>query len=930
MRSTGGRWSGHEMLPRMEGLSQTHVNTLTLQILPGNFELYFDGSRPVTIGRELGVDVVVPGISTSRQHGLLRLENGAAEGGTNGTPSASPAAAAAAATWVYEDKSSNGTYLDGKRVTRVPIDRTLVLSLGAGKTGTQIRLTPPQAVVPDTPPVTPSAAGTGPAAPQTSIPAQAQAHAQAQAQAQAPTSTPAKKAGEAGAAGKAAPSRIPAQGQKAQKAQPVQQQAQPVQQHPRPAAPVFTPGSPAPAAYTGVVRTHQDRMRIGRALDNEIVVDDLLASRYHAELRKTRDGGYEIADLGTHNGTFVDGRRISGRSRLDEGSLVAVGHTLLRLRHGHLEGYVDHGQASFAALDLGVLIGQKALLDSVSFGLEGGQFLAVLGPTGAGKSTLLKALTGFRPADKGTVLYNGRDVYSAFDELRNRIGYVPQDDILHPQLTVRAALEYAAELRFPPDTASHERSARVDEVMQELGLDQRADVRVERLSGGQRKRTSVALELLTRPSLLILDEPTSGLDPGYEKSVMQLLRQLADGGRTVLTVTHSIQSLDLCDRILFLAPGGQTAYFGPPRDTLPFFNSPGYPEIFQLLDKAEPGVAKAKFDGSDIEAQYVAAPLAAQRGKAQPEQVAQPEVTGKTTPHATRQLWTLTRRYTALIVADRRNTLLLLAQAPILGLLMVAAFGKNNLVVGAPGAASHATTVLLALTLAASYLGASNSIREIVKERAILVRERSVGLSVVPYVLSKFIVLGTITVVQSFIMVYLALSRQGGLAHGEVFGNGRVELALVVSLSGLCSMALGLWVSSLAENADKVMTILPVILFAQFVLCGAAFAVQNTTGLNQLAYFSSARWSYSAEASTADLDLIESDGCNGTAQPGIPGRPGHPAPSLVNGSCDPAHAATAGAWSQDMGLLLGLTVLFTGGTCVAVRAVGRPKKKLGK
>jgi energy-coupling factor transporter ATP-binding protein EcfA2 len=488
---------------------------------------------------------------------------------------------------------------------------------------------------------------------------------------------------------------------------------------------------------------------------------------------------------------------------------------------------------------------------------------------------------------------------------------------------VRSALEYAAELRFPPDVSVAERSARVAEVMRELGLEQRADVRVERLSGGQRKRTSVALELLTRPSLLILDEPTSGLDPGYEKSVMQLLRQLADGGRTVLTVTHSIQSLDLCDRILFLAPGGQTAYFGPPRDTLPFFGSPGYPEIFQLLDKAAPGVAKAKFNGSEIEAQYVAAPLAAQRGKAQPEQSNQPAVTSKS-PHATRQLWTLTRRYAALIVADRRNTLLLLAQAPILGLLMVAAFGKNNMVIGSPGAASHATTVLLALTLAASYLGASNAIREIVKERPILVRERSVGLSVLPYVLSKFIVLGIITVAESFTMVYMALSRQGGLEHGLVFGNGRLELAMVVSLSGLCSMALGLWVSSLAENADKVMTILPVILFAQFVLCGAAFAVQNTAGLNEIAYFSSARWSYSAEAATSDLDRIEADGCNGTA-PSIPGRPA--APSLVNGSCDPAHAPTVGAWSEDIGLLVGLTVLFTAGTGVAIRGIGRPKRK---
>ncbi|HEV2637259.1 MAG TPA: ATP-binding cassette domain-containing protein [Actinocrinis sp.] len=916
-----------------------------MQILPGNFELYFDGTRPITIGRELGVDVVVPGVSTSRQHGLLRLEAGGA-----GRP-----------VWVYEDRSSNGTYLDGKRIQRVVVDHPLVLALGAGNSGSQIRLTPPSAAA-GGPPVQTSGpiAGHAPAQPppqphaQPPIPAQ-----QPQAPAQPPqyqNQQPPPQANQAqpgpnGNAGngnnngnaaefheqptrKAAPPTpgvyatqpMPAVPEPVSRPapQPIPQNQLPKQNVPHPAAPVFTAGSPAPAAFTGVVRTHQDRMRIGRALDNEIVVDDLLASRHHAELRKTRDGGYEIADLGTHNGTFVDGRRITGRSRLDEGSLVAIGHTLLRLRHGHLEGYVDHGQASFAALDLGVSIGEKALLDSVSFGLEGGQFLAVLGPTGAGKSTLLKALTGFRPADRGIVLYNGRDVYSAFDELRHRIGYVPQDDILHPQLTVRSALEYAAELRFPPDVSSSERSGRVVEVMRELGLEQRADVRIERLSGGQRKRTSVALELLTRPSLLILDEPTSGLDPGYEKSVMQLLRQLADGGRTVLTVTHSIQSLDLCDRILFLAPGGQTAYFGPPRDTLPFFATPGYPEIFQLLDRAEPGVAKAKFTGSEIESQYVAAPLASQRHKVQPPeaQIAAPAVTSKS-PHFARQLWTLTRRYSSLIVADRRNTLLLLAQAPILGLLMIAAFGKDNLVPGAPGAGSHATTVLLALTLAASYLGASNAIREIVKERPILIRERSVGLSVMPYVLSKFIVLGVITVAESFIMVYMALARQGGLEHGQVIGNGRLEIALVVSLSGLCSMALGLWVSSLAANADKVMTILPVILFAQFVLCGAAFAVQNTAGLNQLAYFSSARWSYSAEASTSDLDLIEGDGCNNTAPPGLAGK----VPSLVNGSCDPAHAPTATAWTEDMALLVGLTALFTAGTGVAIRAIGRPKRK---
>lgn len=208
-----------------------------------------------------------------------------------------------------------------------------------------------------------------------------------------------------------------------------------------------------------------------------------------------------------------------------------------------------------------------------------------MGPSGAGKSTLLNALTGQRPADRGAVLYDGRDLYRDYAELRQRIGLVPQDDILHAQLTVRRALAYAAELRFPQDTAKAERQARVDEVIRELGLEQRAGLPIHSLSGGQRKRVSVALELLTKPSLLFLDEPTSGLDPGMDRSVMHMLRGLADDGRTVIVVTHSVLSLDVCDRLLVLAPGGKVAYFGPPEDALAYFGYEQWPEAFEAFER---------------------------------------------------------------------------------------------------------------------------------------------------------------------------------------------------------------------------------------------------------------------------------------------------------------------------------------------------------
>jgi len=800
----------------MEGSPGSPVNMLTLQILPAGSERFFDGSRPITIGRDSAADVVVLDAATSRQHAVLHLEGSG---------------------WVFEDRSSsNGSFLDGQRISRLPVDRPMILGLGSEDGGgCRIRLVPP--------------------APRGSLDPHI------------------------------------------------------------PTVPVFTGSSSAPGMFTGTYRT-SNRLRIGRALDNDIVVDDLLASRHHAELRTAHDGSFELVDLGSHNGTYVDGRRVAGRTRLRDGALVAVGHTLLRLQHGTLEEYVDAGEASFSALGLTVHAGRKVLLDEVSFALDGGQFLAVLGPTGAGKSTLLKALTGARPADRGSVLYNGRDVYGSYAELRNRIGYVPQDDILHPELTVKSALDYAARLRFPPDVPAADRTARVTEVMTELGLEHRADVRVARLSGGQRKRTSVAIELLTRPSLLILDEPTSGLDPGYEKSVMHLLRDLAGSGRTVLTVTHSIQSLDQCDRILFLAPGGQTAYFGPPSGTLDYFEQPGYPEVFQELDRSEPGEAKRAFANSDVHRDYVAEPLTAQRGRAQLA-AAHPEAPRRN-PHAWRQLSTLTRRYLSLISADKRNTLMLLAQAPVLGLLMLAAFGKDNLVAGTAGAAGNSTTVLLALTLAASYLGAANSIREIVKERPILTRERAVGQSTAAYILSKALTLGVMTIAESFVLTYLALLRQGGPKHGAVLVDFRLEVAIGVSLAGLSAMALGLLVSALSSNADKVMTILPVILFAQFVLSGSAFPVRGTAGLDQISYLSSARWGYSAAASTVDLDKLLGDGCNHQASPNG---------MVMASQCDPAHAPTKTAWTEDTGYLGGLMVLELIGAGLAVRPIGRPKRR---
>ena len=227
--------------------------------------------------------------------------------------------------------------------------------------------------------------------------------------------------------------------------------------------------------------------------------------------------------------------------------------------------------------------GNKTLLDNISIDARPGTLTAVIGPSGAGKSTFARQVAGYTHPTSGTVTFEGHDIHAEYASLRSRIGMVPQDDVVHGQLTVNQALMYAAELRLPPDTTKEDRAQVVAQVLEELEMTQHADTRVDKLSGGQRKRASVALELLTGPSLLILDEPTSGLDPALDRQVMTMLRQLADAGRVVLVVTHSLTYLDVCDQVLLLAPGGKTAFCGPPGDIGPAMGTTNWADIFSSV-----------------------------------------------------------------------------------------------------------------------------------------------------------------------------------------------------------------------------------------------------------------------------------------------------------------------------------------------------------
>ena len=620
--------------------------------------------------------------------------------------------------------------------------------------------------------------------------------------------------------------------------------------------------------FSGIHEAFGARTRIGRDPGNDVVVDDLLVSRFHAELRPRPDGLRELVDLGSTNGTYVNGRAVD-RTIVEELDIVSVGHHTFRIVGPKLEEYIDTGSVVFEARGLGVRSADgRSLLREVTFSLDEHSFLAVVGPSGAGKSTLLNALTGFRPATDGQVLYGGRDLYRDYDELRLRIGYVPQKDVLHGELTVAQALDYAAQLRFPPDIAASERHQQVSLLLAQLGIDRVGQLAVGRLSGGQRRRLAVAVELVSKPSLLFLDEPTSGLDPGNERELMRMLRTLADDGRTIIVVTHSMQSIRLCDRLLMLAPGGLPAFFGPPQTAPAFFDCADLQEVFQLLNSDRDRDWSAAVRASAGHERQPEPPAFAVPSAAGPDSrrrtgaMASPRVLVAGAQRSRSQFGVLVRRYLRVIAADRRNLALLILQPVIIGLLMLAALPAHELT--APGAGevrpvSRAGLVLLVVLLGATWIGASNAVREIVRELPILQRERAAGLGVVAYVGSKATVLGMVTVVQCAVLALLALARQGSHDQGSLLGSPLLELVIAAVLAGLAGMTLGLMISALASTVDQAMTVLPIVLLLELLLArGGLFPdVVDKPVLKQLSYVASTQWSFSAAASTVDLGRMQ-------------------------------------------------------------------------
>ena len=585
----------------------------------------------------------------------------------------------------------------------------------------------------------------------------------------------------------------------------------------------------------------QQRIRIGRDATNDWHIDDLVVSRFHAEIVQNEQGGFDLVDLRSANGTFVNGLMIK-RRELVIGDLISIGNITRRFTSDGLDSPVGVEGVDIVAKDVSFSVGDRQLLNEINFHLGPRTLTAIVGPSGAGKSTMLNVITGRTTPSQGEILIGGRDLHKEYGDLSQRIGLVPQADILHTRLTVKQALTYGAALRFPSETSAAEREERVLEVMEKLELTPRADLRIDKLSGGQRKRASIGLELLTKPSILVLDEPTSGLDPGLDAHVMETLRKLADDGQTVVLVTHSVDNLNFCDNVILLASGGRIAYAGPSSTVFTALGKSNWAEVFRLLSSPEALLLSSKKRSGVTSATT---------------QIAQEKIKKQSW---IKQLATLSARYLRVIASDKYYLGLLAAIPVLVGAICYATAGKLGLGPGIPNKSGLvlnpiARSTLMILILGTVFIGLSTAIQEIIKENPIRLREKSVGIRSGTYLMSKVLVLGVITTLQAMIFAAIVLFNRPLPEQGVFFSNAYLEILLIISLLGLTSMCLGLVISALLSSTEQAMPILVGLTMGQVVLSGA-LPGKNDGIMALLAPLSPSYWSMNSLASSINLIKI--------------------------------------------------------------------------
>ena len=555
---------------------------------------------------------------------------------------------------------------------------------------------------------------------------------------------------------------------------------------------------------------NKSKVVIGRATDCDVILHSESVSRQHAEVTKNMKGSYFIKDLNSTNGTFVNGHKVKGSQTILLTDKIFIGKLQLSLGgvtkdlseelaicvKGIEKEFVNNGNTIKVLSKMDLAIPSKSLL-------------AIMGPSGCGKTTLMNTLNGVSPATNGKVYLFGQELISNYEYLKTQIGYVPQDDTIHRQLTVRQSLYYTAKLRLNNFTES-EIDAKIDKILDQLGVLHVKNNLISKISGGQRKRVCIAVELLSEPLILFLDEPTSPLDPQTIEDFLNILKDLSNRGTTVVMVTHKPEDLDYMDEVIFLAKGGFPAYFGDSKSYKSYFGVKTAVSVFSLLSDS---YWKDKY-----------------RNPRPVSVVTETENTlSKSLNKSFLEQYTwLSKRYFKIKTNDKVNSLVMLLQAPIIAMLICIIF--DNITPAVP----------FITALSAIWFGTNNAAREIVSELSIYKRERMFNMDISPYVLSKISVLAFFSIVQSAIFIgilYLRYSSNDSiLDYKDPF-----SAFIWMSFLSIAATFLGLLLSATLATAEKVMTIVPIVLIPQIMLAGLVAKI-NTPYVELISYLTFTRW----------------------------------------------------------------------------------------
>ena len=570
----------------------------------------------------------------------------------------------------------------------------------------------------------------------------------------------------------------------------------------------------------------------------DIILSPTGVAKHHATIR-SKGNKLSIIDEGSVNGVFVNSTKIqSGREAILQNlDVIHIGNSKVIVFENSLYYQIFERSIRLDAVDIvkrvRVKFKTKEISSHINMNIKPSEFVAFVGVSGAGKSTFMKCISGIDSPTAGTVYLNGEDLHENYEKLKYNIGYVPQDDIVYSNLTLHDMLHYAAKLRMPDNTKYKIRNQRIKEVLEIVQLTEVEHSYIRQLSGGQRKRASIAVELIADPNLFFLDEPTSGLDPGTERNIMKTLQKMSRMGKTIILVTHNTLNLHLCDKVAFFGEGGKLCFYGSPKDALEFFGVDDFVDIYNLISEDGEGWYEKFQNIYNFEKPQIL------------EEKPSNQIINKKKSFF-KQLIVLISRYTKLIFNDFQQMLLLFAQAPIIALALTLVATSDLYVTY-----EYTRGVMFCMACSCIWLGLLNSIQEICKEKVIIQKEYMADLKLSAYISSKFIVQAILAFIQSLMVVWVFQKVKGQSSY-SILIDGFWDIQIICFLAILAASTLGLLISAIVKNGNIALLIVPLLLVPQLLFSGIFFKLEGVT--ETISNVVICRWAVEGLGTSANLN----------------------------------------------------------------------------